>query len=43
MEKMEEDRGEREGARFWEVKGEDLCSKNDLDPMAKIQDEVGLN
>ena len=40
--KMEEDRGEREGARFWALKGEDLSFKNDLDPMATMQDELGL-
>ena len=35
--------GERErGARFWALKGEDLSFKNDLDPMATMQDELGL-
>ena len=34
---------EREGgARFWTLKGEDLSFKNDLDPMATMQDELGL-
>ena len=35
---MEEDNMERGGARFFQLKGEDLSFPNDLDPMAIMQD-----
>ena len=36
---MEEDSGVGEGARFFEVKGEDWSFKNDLDPRAHVQED----